>query len=215
MQVEVLVFGTQIQPNQHVKINHAVLPQLQQQHMMIVIPIFRPTLLNVQQLPQQMQMVVHQFSEVVNKQQLVLLISIKNNANSMLLEMLVDGMVLNVQISHVLLHLQLLIMMIIINAELISIINVQWQNQDKDVLKYQIHVKLWQKNNVLVISLVDYAIGTELVVLQDLVIMLQKQLHLLMNVILIWLDALWIQLNVRQRFVKILLLPLMLYVDKL
>lgn len=90
-----------------------------------------------------MQMVVHQFSEVVNKQQLVLLISIKNNANSMLLEMLVDGMVLNVQISHVLLHLQLLIMMIIINAELISIINVQWQNQDKDVLKYQIHVKLW------------------------------------------------------------------------
>lgn len=215
MQVEVLVFGTQIQPNQHVKINHAVLPQLQQQHMMIVIPIFRPTLLNVQQLPQQMQMVVHQFSEVVNRQQLVLLISIKNNANSMLLEMLVDGMVLNVQISHVLLHLQLLIMMIIINAELISIINVQWQNQDKDVLKYQIHVKLWQKNNVLVISLVDYAIGTELVVLQDLVIMLQKQLHLLMNVILIWLDALWIQLNVRQRFVKILLLPLTLYVDKL
>lgn len=88
-------------------------------------------------------MVVHQFSEVVNRQQLVLLISIKNNANSMLLEMLVDGMVLNVQISHVLLHLQLLIMMIIINAELISIINVQWQNQDKDVLKYQIHVKLW------------------------------------------------------------------------
>lgn len=61
----------------------------------------------------------------------------------MLLEMLVDGMVLNVQISHVLLHLQLLIMMITINAELISIINVQWQNQDKDVLKYQIHVKLW------------------------------------------------------------------------
>lgn len=68
---------------------------------------------------------------------------------------------------------------------------------------------------MLVISLVDYAIGTELVVLQDLVIMLQKQLHLLMNVILIWLDALWIQLNVRQRFVKILLLPLTLYVDKL
>lgn len=53
-----------------------------------------------------------------------------------------DGMVLNVQISHALLHLQLLIMMITINAELISIINVQLQAQDKVVLIYQIHAKL-------------------------------------------------------------------------
>ena len=60
----------------------------------------------------------------------------------MLLEMLVDGMVLNVQINHALLHLQLLIMMITINAELISIINVQLQAQDKVVLIYQIHAKL-------------------------------------------------------------------------
>lgn len=108
----------------------------------------------------------------------------------MLLEILVDGMVQYVQISHVLLHLQLLNMMIMINAELISITNVQLQIQDKDVLIYQIHVKLWLKNNVLVISLVDYAIGMELVVLLELVKTLQMQQFLLRNAILIWLDAL-------------------------
>lgn len=135
-------------------------------------------------------MVAHQFSEVVSKQQLVLLIYIQNNADSMLLEILVDGMVQYVQISHVLLHLQLLNMMIMINAELISITNVQLQIQDKDVLIYQIHVKLWLKNNVLVISLVDYAIGMELVVLLELVKTLQMQQFLLRNAILIWLDAL-------------------------
>lgn len=49
----------------------------------------------------------------------------------------VDGMEVYVLINHVLQHLQLLIMMIMMNAELILTINAQSQNLDKDVLKYQ------------------------------------------------------------------------------